>query len=106
MSSSSTLPSSGASSSLLSPTPSIVEGVNQLAWQAPVFFIVVLVIVAIITGTILLIWNDHRVPSIRPRLIMRFIASESPFLLFPGTAIISSSGTTCSDLGSLVSFRR
>ncbi|KAI9442804.1 hypothetical protein F5148DRAFT_799795 [Russula earlei] len=84
-------PSTLSSSSLPSPTASIVEGVvsvNQLAWQAPVFFIVTLVIVAIIVGTIILIWNDHWVPSIRPRLIMTFVEFESPYLFFPASSLV------------------
>ncbi|KAI9442805.1 hypothetical protein F5148DRAFT_1293145 [Russula earlei] len=91
-------------SSSSSPTASAVEGavsVNQLAWQAPVFLVVVLgtviivtrhsvtrVIAAIIAGVILLIWNDDWVTSIHQRLAMLLVVPKPEVLLSPASALV------------------
>ncbi|KAI9454106.1 hypothetical protein F5148DRAFT_1230944 [Russula earlei] len=85
----STVPSTLSSSpSSQTVTGSMDDSSEELVWQVPVFLVVVLVIIAIIAGIILLIWNDHWVASARGWIIMTFIGPESPFLLFPASALI------------------
>ncbi|KAI9454097.1 hypothetical protein F5148DRAFT_1151803 [Russula earlei] len=69
-----------------SPRAGVVVGIvstKQLAWQVPV---VILVIVAIIVGIILIIWNGKRV---RRRLITTSIGPEPSLFLSPGRSTIS-----------------
>jgi len=61
---------------------------NRILWQAAVYFVVVLVIVAIISGVILLIWNDSWIASIRQCLSMESLRPESAFIYSPASALI------------------
>jgi len=62
---------------------------KQMLWQAAVYFVVVLVIVAIIAGVILLIWrNDSWTALIHQCLAMKCLGPESALIPSPASALV------------------
>jgi len=91
MSPPSSLPTAPFPSSPLATASDIAGTVSakQLAWQAIVYLVVVLVIVAIITGTILLIWNESQILAvIREHLAGESVGAETTTHLSPATALV------------------